>query len=277
MFGNFVFAKQLLPPLVITLLKKILRKQRINFINYSTWEEAENAAEGYDSDNIILKIKNSAKLVFEKKAVYERDSVIFNEIHYSYPLLASLIFVSENSESLRIIDFGGAFGTTFQQNLKFLSKLKNNVDWRIVEQEKIVEIGKKEFIHENLSFYNTIEDSFKGGIDAILFCSSICYIPNSYNYLYKAIDLKAPFIIFDRTPITNEVRDTFAVQKVPPSIYKASYPIRNFSYTNFIKIFELNYDLIEEWVCDLQPDPQTKAMGFIFKKKQNIELDINNT
>jgi hypothetical protein len=34
-----------------------------------------------------------------------------------------------------------------------------------------------------------------------------------------------------------------------------------------MKIFELNYDLIEEWVCDLQPDPQTKAMGFIFKKK----------
>lgn len=266
-FNIYLIVKQLLPPLAIKFLKKIIGSQKINFISYSTWEEAENAAEGYDSDNVILKIKNSAKLVFEKKAVYERDSVIFNEIHYSYPLLASLLFVAENSKSLRVIDFGGALGTTFQQNLKFLSKLNNNVDWRIVEQEKIVEIGKKEFTNESLSFYNTIEDSFKDGVDAILFCGSICYISNPYNYLNKAIDLKAPFIIFDRTPMTNEVKDTFAVQQVPPSIYKASYPIRNFSYSNFIKVFELNYALLEEWVCDMQPDPQTKAMGFIFKHK----------
>jgi len=266
-YNIYLIVKQLLPPLAIKFLKKIKGGQKVNFISYSTWEDAENAAEGYDSDNVILKIKNSAKLVFEKKAVYERDSVIFNEIHYSFPLLASLLFVAENSKSLRVIDFGGALGTTFQQNLKFLSKLKNNVDWRIVEQDKLVDIGKKEFTNKYLSFYNTMEDSFKDGIDAILFCSSICYIPNPYNYLNKAIDLKTPFIIFDRTPMTNEVKDTFAVQQVPASIYKASYPIRNFSYSNFIKVFELNYDLLEEWVCDIQPDPQTKAMGFIFKHK----------
>jgi len=262
-------AKQLIPPLVLTILKKILANQFIGFVSFATWEEAKKASEGYDADSVIEKVRNSAKLVFEGKAVYERDSVIFNEINYSYPLLASLLFAAANSDSLRVIDFGGALGTTFQQNRRFLTKLKNNCEWRIVEQDKFVDIGKKEFTNKNISFYSTIEDAAKNGIDAILFGGSICYVPNPYNYLTKAIEVKAPFIIFDRTPISKEDKDTFAVQHCHPSIYKASLPVRNFGYNNLIKTFEQDYDLIEEWVCDLQVDSHTTAMGFVFKRKSN--------
>jgi hypothetical protein len=63
------------------------------------------------------------------------------------------------------------------------------------------------------------------------------------------------------------MKDTFAVQHIPPSIYKASFPIRKFNYNNIVKFFVDEYELIEEWVCDLQADPNTKAMGFIFKRR----------
>ena len=79
--------------------------------------------------------------------------------------------------------------------------------------------------------------------------------------------MKAHYIIFDRTPITNEIKDTFAVQHVPSSIFKTSFPIRKFNYNNIVKFFIDEYELIEEWVCDLQPDPNTKTMCFIFKRK----------
>ena len=80
--------------------------------------------------------------------------------------------------------------------------------------------------------------------------------------------LNIPFIIFDRTPINNEVNDTFSVQNVSSKIYKASYPIRNFNIDNLLKPFNKNYKLIEKWVCTNQPDPSTTSMGLILKNKK---------
>jgi putative methyltransferase (TIGR04325 family) len=261
--GNII--KQCLPPIVLNVLKRFLSKNF--FVNYSSWELAEQMSEGYHSDNIIEKVRKSAKLVFNGEATYERDSVIFDIIEYSYPLLASLLFVAANSKSLKVIDFGGGLGTTYQQNRKFISKIKNVCEWRIVEQEKFVAIGKSEFTNKILSFYNTIEEANKDGVDVVLFAASICYVKNPYDFMAKAKIIKAPYIIFERTPITNEMKDTFAVQHIPPSIYKASFPIRKFNYNNIVKFFVDEYELIEEWVCDLQADPNTKAMGFIFKRR----------
>ena len=257
--------KQCLPPIVLNFLKRFLSK--FFFVNYSNWELAEQMSEGYDSDIIIQKVRKAAKLVFNGDAIYERDSVIFDRIEYSYPLLASLMFVATNSKSLKVIDFGGGLGTTYQQNRKFISKIKNVCEWRIVEQEKFVAIGKSEFTNKILSFYNTIEEANKDGVDVVLFAGSICYVKNSYDFMAKAKIIKAPYIIFDRTSITNEMKDTFAVQHIPASIYKVSFPVRNFNYNNIVKFFVDEYELIEEWICDHQPDPNTKAMGFIFKRR----------
>jgi putative methyltransferase (TIGR04325 family) len=259
--------KQSLPFVVLNLLKRLLRKNF--FISYSSWEEAEQMSKGYDSDIIIQKVKKAAKLVFNGDAIYERDSVIFDRIEYSYPLLASLMFVATNSKSLKVIDFGGGLGTTYQQNRKFISKIKNVCEWRIVEQEKFVAIGKKEFTNKILSFYNTIEEANKDGVDVVLFAGSISCVKNPYDFMAKAKIIKAPYIIFDRTPITNEMKDTFAVQVVPRSIYKTSFPIRNFNYNNIVNFFIEEYELIEEWVCDLQAEANATAMGFIFKRRTN--------
>ncbi len=261
--------RQITPPVVFTLLKKVSKKNQLHFITYQNWEDAVRASIGYDEDNIIEKIRHSAKLVFDGEAIYERDSVIFDEIQYSWPLLASLLFASSNNNSLRVIDFGGAFGTTFQQNRRFILNLSKSCQWRVVEQPKFVRIGKEEFTNKFLSFYNTIEEATLDGVDVVLFGGSICYVPNPYIYLNAAVGTKASYVIFDRTPITADINDTFAVQKVPASIYKASYPIRNFNYKNLIKPFELEYELIEQWVCDLQADSATTAIGLIFKRKSN--------
>jgi len=262
--------KEFLPPIFIILLKKILNNKYIYFVAYKTWEQAEKASHGYDADNIIEKVKHSSKLVFEGKAIFERDSKIFNNIEYSYPLLASLLFVASNCKSLRVIDFGGALGTTFQQNRKYLLRLKNCLEWRIVEQQKFVSIGNKEFTNKYLSFYNTIEEATKNGVDVVIFCGSICYVPNAYHYLKAAIDTKAPYIIFDRTPITMKNLDTFAVQHVPSNIYKATLPLRIFSYNRFVEQFKSTHNLLEEWLCGLQLDNQKeheKYMGFIFERR----------
>ena len=75
------------------------------------------------------------------------------------------MFVATNSKSFKVIDFGGGLGTTYQQNRRFLSKINRTCQWRVVEQEKFVSIGKREFTNETLSFYSSIEEAYKDGVD----------------------------------------------------------------------------------------------------------------
>jgi len=51
--------------------------------NDSTWQEAHNASSGYDDDKILHIVKRSLLKVKNGEAVYQRDSVIFDEIQYS--------------------------------------------------------------------------------------------------------------------------------------------------------------------------------------------------
>ena len=62
------------------------------FGEYKTWEGAENFSTGYDAIEIIQKVRESALKVKNDAAVYERDSFIFDEIQYSWPILAGLMF-----------------------------------------------------------------------------------------------------------------------------------------------------------------------------------------
>lgn len=261
--------KVLLPPIFINFLNTLLKRNIVYTTGFSNWAEAEKASKNYSADNIVKKIRNSAKLVFDGNAIYERDGVIFDRIEYSWPLLSSLLLAATYNNRLRVVDFGGALGTTFFQNQKFIQELPFLCEWRIVEQQKFVEIGKAEFSNKNISFYNTIPEAQKDGVDVVLFGGSICYVENSNEFLSQAIKTGAKYIIIDRTPITKD-NDIFAVQRVSSSIYNTSYPIRIFNRDNLLEPFKEEYTLIEEWICELQADQHTTAMGFLLKRRFNI-------
>ncbi len=260
--------KDAMPPIALRAFRKLANREVIRFRHgYSSWEEASIAASGYDADEIIRKVSSAAKSVQRGEAVYERDGVLFDEIEYSWPLLSSLLLVAAERRSLRVIDFGGGLGTTFQQNRKFLNNIQTKSCWKIVEQDSFMEIGSKEFSNDNLSFFPTITEACGEGLDVILFGSSICYVAKPYDILEETVKANPGYIIFDRTPVTDARTDTFAVQTVPPYIYKAEYAIRNFNRSNLMKPFERGYELIEEWVCEVQPDPLSTWMGFVLKNK----------
>jgi putative methyltransferase (TIGR04325 family) len=262
--------KQIVPPLLLGVARRAVLKIKggISFdYKYSSWEVAEKAARGYDDEVIVEKVATSARLVASGSAVYERDSVIFDEIQYSWPLLAGLLLAAASVGKLRVVDFGGSLGTTFRQNKKFIDRLPIESQWRVVEQEKFVEIGRQEFTTKNLSFYLSIMDARLDGVDVVVFGGSICYVGDPYKYINQAVEIDAEFIVFDRTPMTTMTCDTFAVQHIPADIYKASFPVRSFNYDNLYRVIQSKYELVEKWICDLQVDPQSTAMGFIFKRR----------
>ncbi len=238
--------------------------------DYSSWEEARKQSTGYNSEVIFEKVKNAALKVKNGETVYERDSVLFDKIQYSWPTLSGLLWIaSMNDNRLNLIDFGGSLGTSYYQNRKFLKHLKA-LTWNVVEQERFVKCGKELFEGENLKFHFSMEDCIrKGNVpDVVLFSGVLEYIEKPYELLNRIFDFTVKYILIDRTPFSADGRNCITVQKVPPDIYDASFPYRFFSLEEFKDFFSRRYELIEEFDSFDKVDYPSFFKGFIFSCKE---------
>ena len=241
-------AKLLLPPIVLEGLRiiQIHQGRGLGLIgDYSSWNEAVAASIGYDSELILEKTKNALLKVKNGDVIYERDSVLFNEIHYTWPLLAGLMWVAAQSHGrLNVLDFGGSLGSTYYQNRTFLRNLPN-VQWNIIEQPAHVKVGKEYFEDDVLKFFPNIESCLsKTKPNVILFSSVLQYLENPYEILNKLLDLPCEFIIIDRTPFCYWGCDKLYVQKT--GIFDASYPMWIFSLNKFREFFK-SAKIVEEF------------------------------
>ena len=122
------------------------------FGNYSSWNEAQAQTTGYDTDLILNKVLIALLKVKNGEAVYERDSVNFDEIQYSWGTLSGLLLSSQaNKGYLTVLDFGGSLGSGYFQNKNAL-KYVTNLKWNIIEQTHFVKSGKEHFSNHQLFF-----------------------------------------------------------------------------------------------------------------------------
>lgn len=243
------------------------------FGDYLNWKEAKNKCKGYDDASILEKVKTSLLKVKNGEAVYERDSVLFDEIPYSEPLIIALKNAAINDE-LHVVDFGGSLGGSYFQNRGFLSGLKK-LQWSVIEQKHFVDCGKEFFEDEYLKFYYTIEEAIKNKKSTVLLLSSVIqYFEDPKDLVRKCIGYNFDYIIVDRTAFIGNSKDRITVQIVPESIYKASYPAWFFNEYNFLKNFKDTYEVINGFMSDLSGsiniDKDTKAYwkGFVLKRKK---------
>jgi len=261
--------KDFVPPVLLKIHQGIT--SQISFQgNYANWEEARKASSGYDSDVILNKVKNALLEVKNGEAAYERDSVLFDKIQYSWPLLAGLLWIaSQNKNKLNLIDFGGSLGSSYYQNRKFFLHL-DELRWNIVEQEKFVECGKRYFEDEHLKFYYSLDDCLMNQqhTGTILFSSVIQYLEKPFDLLAEVISKEFSYIIFDRTPFLEKGNDRLTIQKVPPEIYPASYPAWFFNQEKFLQFFSEKYEVISDFESDDRANIPSYFKGFIFKLKE---------
>jgi putative methyltransferase (TIGR04325 family) len=250
--------------------------------DYSSWEDARKLSTGYEHGVILDKVKKASLKVKSGEAVFERDSVIFNEVHYSWPLLAGLMWIAALSKGeLNVIDFGGALGSTYFQNRKFLRTL-SRVRWNIVEQKHFVDVGKKYFVDvgkkyfedDELRFHYDIENCLgKFSPNTIIFSGVIPYIERPYALLKKIKSIGFEFILFDRTSFMLEGKDRLTVQEVSPKIYPSSYPCWFFNKEKFFSFFNDDYELIATFNAlagEMKIDKKQSGFdkGMIFKQRK---------
>ncbi len=260
------FIKPLIPPIILSTLRSIKRNKYGWKGDYKTWQEAQNDSTGYDTDKILQTVKNSLLKVKNGEAVYERDSVLFDETQYSWELLSALLLSSFKKGKLSVLDFGGSLGSSYYQNKKFLDKIQS-VSWNVVEQKHFVDIGKKEFEDDRLKFFYDVDACLKEENPNLLLLSSVLqYIEEPYTLLDDILKNDFEYILIDRTPFSKK-DEKITLQIVPPSIYEASYPCRFFNETIFIEYFKnKNYRVLEDFDALDGQNNEYKFKGMIMEK-----------
>jgi putative methyltransferase (TIGR04325 family) len=286
--------KWLTPPLFLLAAKKLLQPLRPSIPaperpgdvldeplygyrgNYTGWEEAVASAEGYHASNILDIQRNAMRKVRDGDAVYERDSVLFDEIQYFFALLSALLLIaSRNGNRLSVLDFGGALGSSYYQNRQMLSHL-SPLRWSVVEQPHFVQAGQAEFENTQLRFFPTVEQAWAAGApDVVLLSSVLQYLDRPMDVLKEIADHAPPYILLDRTLVLEKGPERIVVQRVPPSIYSASYPCRLFAPGAIEAALADRYDLCFRFEASVGGpvdlgDARAHNVGFLFRRRAPI-------
>jgi len=238
-----------IPPVLLRHLRRnlpILAAQEIQFTgNYSSWDEASTYASGYASQEILEKTRDALLKVKRGEAACERDSVTFDTVQYSYPLLANLLHIAScNGNRLAVLDFGGALGSSYYQNRGYLSHLQQ-LAWTVVEQPHVVACGREYFANGILSFHHSIDEAMAGMQPHVILLSSVLqYLPAPLDVAGVLASRNVRDIIIDRAPLLEDAPSRLTVQHVPPSIYEASYPCWIFNENEFVAAFK-GYRMID--------------------------------
>lgn len=239
---------------LIPFIKKYLRRSPYGwFGNYQSWEEAQKDTIGYDNSLILEKVKFATIQVKNGKAVYERDSVIFDKVEYSWPLLSVLMWIAAmNKGSLSVIDFGGSLGSTYFQNARFLATLQQ-VKWSVIEQQNFVECGSAQVADSQIQFFTSIAEAIqtRGLPNLLLISCTLQYLKCPYEFLQQVAEYEIPFLLIESTPFNYQGRDRITVQKINPAIYDASYPCWFLNYDRVKQVVGKRYTVTEEYQNEL--------------------------
>jgi putative methyltransferase (TIGR04325 family) len=242
-----------LPPLVKRFLKRTLIRRTSQYRDgISGWDDANLIATGYDAANILDIVLESTLKVRSGQSAFERDSVTFDRVQYSWQVSVGLMWAAaSNRVELNVLDFGGALGSSYFQNKIFIDTLPS-VRWNVIEQTHYVSAGKKFIEDGRVYFYPSIEDCLNETTPNIILLSSVLqYLPHPEVVMSELNKLNASIMVIDRTPFIDGEIGLVVVQEVPKSIYSASYPMHIFPMDRFEREITHNWNII---ASDLSPE-----------------------
>jgi len=261
-----------LPPVLVRRISQVRSAGNPFDGDFASWQEARLKCDGYDSSGILDKVLAATLKVKRGEAEYERDSVIFDHIEYCWPVTAGLMWAAaRNNGRLNVLDFGGSLGSSYFQNRKFLQLLPH-LSWNVVEQSHYVDAGQQHIQSDELQFYRSIDECVAVNQPNVVLLSSVLqYLDDPEEIAGRLSAIGATCMIIDKTPFSNLDVDKILVQKVPASIYSASYPMRVFSRAKFLQQITSNWNLLELFTNSEQEVTSSSGCKFSF---QGMLLDF---
>lgn len=263
-----------IPPIALDVYRSLFSTSIRFRGDFPTWEAARAASSGYDNEEILRRTRDAALKVARGEAIFERDSVLFDHVEFSFPALAALLGSACRREGqLRVLDFGGALGTSYRQLKAFHPRLRL-LSWAVVEQRNFVECGRQLFQNQELRFFHTINEAVAEGTpDVVLLSSVLQYLEQPYALIAEICQLNSTVVV-DATPCAASDGDRVTVQSVPPSIYEASYPCWVFSQDRLCQAFSPTHRMVAS-SCEAE-NPWPSSLGefslqaFIFEPRRSV-------
>lgn len=248
--------KEMTPPVLWKLARRVKSYGKRTYSGpYSNWQEAQSAGPGYDNAAIFERVRDAALRVKQGQAVYERDSVCFAEESFHWPVLAGLLAAAaQTGGELRVLDFGGAFGSVYNQHRLFLDRL-GSVSWHVIEQPHVVAFGRSHFEDGRLRFFSSIDESVQIQVPNVaLFSSVLQYLERPFDALERVLKVAPSVLIVDRTSVCSGLVDRLFVQHVPEKLFKAALPVHVFSSSQFDeKLLRFGYSRKIPMTCEEEP------------------------
>lgn len=244
--------KELMPPIANTLRWYSFKYGWKG--DYNTFQEAKDKCKGYDESHILQRIIDTTNKVKNGEAAYERDGIIYDQVKINYHLLSVLLLIAgQNNGKLTVVDFGGSLGTSYYQNIAFLSHI-TDLNWCIIEQPQFVEAGRKFFENKHVKFYHSIEECFieHQAPDLLHISNVLQYIDQPYDLLRKIQAFRIPHVMLDFLGFNDKNKDRITIQHVPPVFYgiEASYTCTFFNRSKLEKQLEENYTKVFSFISE---------------------------
>ncbi len=239
-----------IPPHLRRALRGVSPNSAVSYSgNFSTWEDARRHSDGYDVPAIVERVKQAQLKVARGEAAYERDSVLFERIEHSYPLLTGLLRAATYQGCvLNVVDIGGALGSTYFQCRGMLEGIAS-LRWNVVEQPAFVDCGLEHFQSEQLRFFRDLPTCLSAeSVNVALLSGVLPYVEDPDAMLREVAQAGLGHVILDRTPLW-DADDRLTVQSVPPSIYgfSVSYPAWILNRERVLSHFLPQYRLVDEF------------------------------
>ena len=260
--------RRLVPESLKPWLRRIIRWRWFRG-DYGSWETAKLASSGYADVSVLQRVHCAACLSRDGFAAWDRDGATFSNPEMHAPLLAALrASALAEGGRLVVVDFGGGLGGTWRQYRTGLADL-SEIHWCIVEQPHFVEIGRKEFTKDVLSFEFSLADACaRNSATVVLFSSVLQYLSTPHELLAEVGRLGFRHVIIDRTSFWLGGRDRLTVQFTPPKLGGCSYPCWLFDRTGFFASLTGTYECASEWPGFDEVDSRVQFHGMYFKRKR---------
>lgn len=263
------WAKAIGQRVIPSVLKESVRRRLFSITwegDYPTWTEAERRGGGYDAPAIAENVARALRKVRSGAALFERDGVAFEEPAPEWPALDWIVQRAHRQGYLRVLDFGGSLGSLYFQYRTVWDRLPR-VEWQVVEQSHFTAIGRREFAEGSLQFFDTPEAAEASGpTDVLLLSSVLQYVPRPHELLDSLLAKRPSAVIVDRTPLIERGRDRLTVQRLPATIYRASYPCWQFDRAKLLQHFISQYRTVAEFAALDGVRAGAIYTGFIFER-----------
>ena len=224
--------------------------------NFLSWQEAEQTQSAVDRQKAWVGLEDQISLylrVRNGELAFVRDGVAFDRPEYPFALIAFLLRLAiQQGGKLKVIDFGGALGTTYYQTRTFLTSL-SSLSWAVVELPQVVTAGQKHFTNEQLSFHLSIAEALAcHGADVVLISGVLQYLAEPAKIVAEIRNLPIANILLDRIAINEADKSRTCLQLAETADGEISWPVRLFNRQHLLGLFSPDFESIIEFdsYCD---------------------------